>query len=953
MMWTVVKKELRGYFNSALAVIFLAVFLAFSLAMFFWLEKFFARGLADLRPLFKWMPVTLIILASALSMRLWADERRAGTLEVLLTLPVPRWQLVLGKFIAGMLLFAVALALTFGLPITVSRMGNLDLGPVVGGYLATLLLAAAYLAIGMCVSAATDNQIIAFVGTAALCGVTWVIGLLDWKVARLLGTGVRFESVARGVLDLRDLAYYGGIVCTGIALNVLLLQRLTWSRGARGRARRMAAVLGVALVAANAIVLDLWLAPVRRARIDLTQGGTYSLSDSTHTVLAGLQETLLIRGYFSEKTHPQLAPLVPELRDLLEEYRIAGGGKVRVEIIDPSGPEDAPRDSEAARRALDAMREAKERFGIDPTPFQFATTTEQSIVNGYFAVAIAYGDQHVVVGFTDLLAERRVEGKSEVTLKNPEYELTKAIKKTVAEFSSVDALFSSTPGKIQLTAYITPATLPENLKDGPDKLKKVVDELAKQSGGKLAYTVVEPRSDDEKRELFNKYGLRPYALDLFGTQSYYFHLLLQVGDRPVRITPPASAGEAELKTALTEGLKRAAPGFTRVVGMWTPPALPPQPAMHGMPPQQMPPPQQFRVLQQALSGNYEVRDVSLTSPVPDEVEALVLAGPANLDAKAAEHLDQFVMRGGALVALAGRNRLNLLGGGLSIEKVTTGLESVFQKWGITVAEDMVMEPEDSSEALPMPENVDMGNGMAVRRFRNLPYPFFVKVDSSQMSGSAITGGLSGSVLHWASPVKAETKVGDDQRQVEVLMTSSGGAWLTPSSVVEPDLRTYPELGFPGPGQAPADKKGTQVLAVAIKGGFASSVAKPEKVEGQPKDAAAPQLIDHSPPDARIVVFGSSAFASDDLLQLADRLQSDFAKSNLELVHNAVDWTLADTELLAIRSRTTATRALTVSSDARARWIWANGAIAVAGLVLVVVLAWLRRRAVLPLETKEA
>ena len=120
MIWTVAKKELRGYFNSAVAVIFLASFLGVALYTFFWREKFFARGLADLRPLFEWMPKLLIILVSALAMRLWADERRAGTLEVLLTLPVARWRLVVGKFVAGILLIAIALGLTLGLPITVS-----------------------------------------------------------------------------------------------------------------------------------------------------------------------------------------------------------------------------------------------------------------------------------------------------------------------------------------------------------------------------------------------------------------------------------------------------------------------------------------------------------------------------------------------------------------------------------------------------------------------------------------------------------------------------------------------------------------------------------------------------------------------------------------------------------------------------------------------------------------
>ena len=129
MIWTVAKKELRGYFNSAVAVIFLTAFLVFTFFTFFWQEKFFARGLADLRPLFEWMPKLLIVIVSALAMRLWAEERRAGTLEVMLTLPVPRWKLVAGKFLAGMLLIAIALGLTLPLAITVSQMGNLDPGP--------------------------------------------------------------------------------------------------------------------------------------------------------------------------------------------------------------------------------------------------------------------------------------------------------------------------------------------------------------------------------------------------------------------------------------------------------------------------------------------------------------------------------------------------------------------------------------------------------------------------------------------------------------------------------------------------------------------------------------------------------------------------------------------------------------------------------------------------------
>ncbi|HEY0991098.1 MAG TPA: Gldg family protein [Kofleriaceae bacterium] len=935
MMMTVLKKELRGYFNSAIAVIFLTFFLAFALGTFFWWEKFFARGLTDLRPLFEWMPRLLVILVSALAMRLWSDERRAGTLEILLTLPVPRWQLVVGKFLAGMVLIAVALALTLGLPITVATMGNLDMGPVVGGYLASLLLSAAYLAIGMCVSAATENQIVAFIGTAALCSVAYLIGYLPGDVGRLFGTGARFESVARGVLDLRDLAYYGGIVAVGIALNVVLLQRLTWGRGSRGRPRRLGALLAVGLVAVNAIALDVWMAPVRRARIDLTQDGTYSLSESTQKILAGLDERLLIRGYFSEQTHPKLAPLVPQLRDLLEEYRIAGGSKVRVEVIDPTDSDDAKRD-------------AKERFGIDPRPLPFTTQTEKTVINAYFAVAVEYGDQHAVIGLEELLAVRQTDiGEIEVSLKNPEYQLTKTIKKTVAEFSSIDQLFASTPGKIQLTAYVTPNTLPDNWKEGPANLKKVVDALVKQSGGKLVYTTVEPNGEAEMRDLFNKYGLRPYQ-DLLSGKMYYFQLLLQLGNRLVRVTPPQTLGEAELKTALNEGLKRAAPGFTRVVGLWSPPAPPPRPMMQGMPPQEQPPPQQFRALHQALAGNYEVRDVQLFSPVPDDIEALVLAGPASLDAKAVENIDQFVMRGGSLVVLAGRYRFAPRTR-MEVEKLTTGLESAFQKWGVALGDELVMDPK--SDTLPAPEERELGNGMVIQEIHQVPYPLFVKMLGDQLaSTSAITSGLAGSVMHWATPVKAESVAGDDTHKVEVLLRSSDASWLTSSTNVSPDTRTYPGLGFPPPGKdLPADKKGSQIMAVSIVGGFASSVAKPEKSDQNDQSVALSRRIEHSPPDTRMVVFGSSTFVSD----LVQQLDSEFTKSNIELVHNAVDWSLADTDLLAIRSRNAATRALTVPPESRSKWIWANGVIALAGLVGVVVLAWLRRRAVQPIATREA
>lgn len=939
-IWTLARKELRGAFGSAVALIFLGAFLAVTLFWFFWVDKFFARGVADLRPMFDRLPVLLILLVSALSMRIWAEERRAGTIEVLLTLPVPRTKLVLGKFVAGLALIGVALALTLGLPLTISSMGDLDWGPVFGGYLAALLLAAAYLSIGMCVSASTDNQIVALIGTAAVCLVTYVPGT-SWvadlaggnaELLRHLGMGSRFQSVARGVLDVRDLVYYASLVVVFLGLNVVLLGLQSWSKGPRAAARRRNTFWALALAAANALVLNVWMAPLSRARLDLTEHGDYSLSEATEKIAASLEEPLLIRGYFSEKTHPLLAPLVPRIRDLLEEYRVLGKGKIRVELLDP-------KENEAV------IREAKERFDIEPNPLRFASRVEKSVINAYFSIAIAYGDQHQVLGLDQLIEVRTLDvGEVEVSLGNLEYGVTRAIKKAVTSFQSVDALFASLPAPAELTLYATPKTLPENWKVGPERIRKVVDELAAGAAGKLVLKQVEPQGDAQARELFEKYGLRPYA-ELGAESYYYLHLMLKVGDRLVRLVPPEDFGEAGLKSVITDGLRRAAPGFTRVVGLWTPPAPPPMPQMEGLPPQRQMPPQTFESLRAGLAAEYEVRDVELSQRVADDVDVLVLAGPSQLDAKAAEHLDQFVMRGGALVMLAGSHRLAPSADGLAIEKVDSGLGSLLSAWGLTLGKELVLD--EQNDAFPVPVMRDLGGGLRVRELREVPYPFFIKLGADGLrQGTVITAGVPGAVVHWGTTVAAEAKVGEDTRKVEPLLQSSPASWLTESTEVQPDFARYPDTGF----AKPTGKPSRQVLAVAVTGGFASAFGKAPGA-GAGAGSAAPgggRLLAHSPPDTRVVLFGSSAFVSDDLLGLSRQLGTELAQSNLLLVQNAVDWALIEPDLAQIRARSTASRALTTAEEDRGTWELGNYALAFLGLALVAGVSFARRRSQVPL-----
>ncbi|HZF74795.1 MAG TPA: ABC transporter permease subunit, partial [Acetobacteraceae bacterium] len=173
---TVMRRELAGYFATPVATVFIVIFLVMSGALTFTLGNFFGRGQADLTPFFTFIPWLFLFLVPALTMRLWAEERRIGTIEMLLTLPLPQWQAVLGKFLAAWAFCAIALALTFPLVITVNVLGEPDNGVILTGYLGCLMVAGAYLALGSAVSALTRNQVIAFVLAVAGCFLFGVMG---------------------------------------------------------------------------------------------------------------------------------------------------------------------------------------------------------------------------------------------------------------------------------------------------------------------------------------------------------------------------------------------------------------------------------------------------------------------------------------------------------------------------------------------------------------------------------------------------------------------------------------------------------------------------------------------------------------------------------------------------------------------------------------------------------
>jgi len=233
----IMRRELRSYFVTPLAYVFLVIFLFLAGVLTFYVGDFYERGLADLQPFFDFHPWLYLVFAPALTMRLWAEERKSGTLELLFTLPLSTTQAMLGKFLAAWAFVALALALTFPMWLTVNYLGNPDNGVILAGYLGSLLMAGSFLAVGCCISALTRSQVVAFILTVAVCFLLVMAGLpaLQDLVNGLIPPGMaaalselsilrHFRAIARGVLDLRDLIYFTLAIVTWLTAGVVILQ---------------------------------------------------------------------------------------------------------------------------------------------------------------------------------------------------------------------------------------------------------------------------------------------------------------------------------------------------------------------------------------------------------------------------------------------------------------------------------------------------------------------------------------------------------------------------------------------------------------------------------------------------------------------------------------------------------------------------------------------------------
>ncbi|MCG8468036.1 MAG: Gldg family protein [Gemmatimonadetes bacterium] len=385
-IWTIARRELRSYFDHATAYILLVIFLVIN--FFFFFRDAYLLGEASLRPMLGLLPWLLLFFVPAVCMRSLAEEREAGTLELVLAQPVEVVEFLLGKFLGVLLFLLVAMAGTLGVPLGLSFGADIQVGVAIAQYFGSALLIAALVAVGLWASSLTRNQVTAFILGVTIAFVLYMVGLPSVVLglpsflavlASRLGILGHFESVTRGVIDLRDVLYFAAVTAAFLALTYfsLMRERLSRSREAYGRLR-----MGTAGMVAIAIFAALAGSQLR-GRVDLTPGQLYTLSSPTEDLLGGLDDLVTIKFFRSAELPPELTPLRRDIEDLLRDFDAAGGANVNLIQLSPDDEEEAAQEASL--------------LGIDATRFNVIGQDEMSFRDGYLGLAIQYAGESDVI----------------------------------------------------------------------------------------------------------------------------------------------------------------------------------------------------------------------------------------------------------------------------------------------------------------------------------------------------------------------------------------------------------------------------------------------------------------------------------------------------------------------------------------------------------------------------
>lgn len=395
-LMTIFRRELAAYFNSAVAYIFIIVFVLMNGGLF--MSQFFLIGQADMRSLFLTLPFLLCVFLPAVTMRLWAEEKRGNTMELLLTFPMAPHQLVLGKFFASLVFYTTALAATFPVPLMLKMLGMPDMGVIYGGYAGALLLGAFFLAAGLFISGLVQDQIVAFILAMVTCFGFYLFGMdffslsidgwvpgLGVFLAKFVGSAAHYETFAKGVFDLRDVIYF--LAGTGL----FLLLNGFWLEG-RMRPRAKAIFSAAALLSAGIFLFSNWAcAGLTFGRFDLTEAKLYTVSQATRKILSEMKAPVTARLYISpeEKMPAGMKTLEQDVIGKLEEFRLASQGRFQYRVFHM----EADNVLEGAPEGSETLEQQVQSKGIHPFQVQSIESDEVGVRVIYASLSLSYKEK--------------------------------------------------------------------------------------------------------------------------------------------------------------------------------------------------------------------------------------------------------------------------------------------------------------------------------------------------------------------------------------------------------------------------------------------------------------------------------------------------------------------------------------------------------------------------------
>lgn len=392
----IVKRELTSYFSSPTGYVFITIFVFLSAFAAFWLPGFFDRNLANLDQLNAWYPALLLFLVPAITMAAWAEERKTGTDELLLTLPARDWELVLGKYLACLSIYTASLVFSLSHLGVLWYLGKPDLGVIASTYLGYFLAGAGLIAVGLVGSAVTGNLTLAFIVSALLCGAVLAIGglasMLPYErlahLAEAASFRERFEDFGRGVVSLENVGFFFAVAALGLWANTFIVNRRHWAGSTSGGPRTaLAFVRGGAFVVAGAAAVV--LLSRAGARADTTQERLWSLSKETRALVDGLnaERPVLITGYISPEVPVAFVQNRDTLLGLLRELQATSGGRIITRVID-------------TEPFTDAAREAQRNYGIAAQPVPPSPEDAEPRVREVFmGLAFTCGPEQFVIPF--------------------------------------------------------------------------------------------------------------------------------------------------------------------------------------------------------------------------------------------------------------------------------------------------------------------------------------------------------------------------------------------------------------------------------------------------------------------------------------------------------------------------------------------------------------------------